>query len=100
MLSMIDDGATHMAVATDTVIESWRNDLYDGYKTGEGVPPELFSQFPLVEEGVALAGFQVWPMVIKARRRCGGRSARRLAPRKLLSDRTSRISRMVGATSI
>ena len=63
LLSMIDEGATHVAVATDTVIESWRNDLYDGYKTGDGVPPELFSQFPLVEEGLALAGFAVWPMV-------------------------------------
>jgi len=63
MLSMIDDGATHIAIATDSVIESWRNDLYEGYKTGEGVPAELYSQFPLVEEGLVLAGFTVWPMI-------------------------------------
>ncbi|MEM7092043.1 MAG: 5'-3' exonuclease H3TH domain-containing protein [Actinomycetota bacterium] len=63
MLSMIDDGVTHLAVATDHVIESWRNDLYDGYKDGSGVPDELFSQFPLVEEGLELAGFTVWPMI-------------------------------------
>ena len=63
MMSMIADGVTHIAVATDTVIESWRNDLYAGYKTGAGVPPELLSQFPLVEEGLRLAGFTVWPML-------------------------------------
>jgi len=63
MFQMIDDGVTHLAVATDHVIESWRNDLYDGYKDGSGVPPELFSQFPLLEEGLELAGFAVWPMV-------------------------------------
>ena len=64
MLSMVrNDGVTHIAVATDSVIESWRNDLYPGYKNGEGVPPELMSQFPLLEEGLALAGFVVWPMI-------------------------------------
>lgn len=63
MLSMISDGVTHIAVATDSVIESWRNDLYPGYKNGEGVPEELMSQFPLLEEGLELAGFTVWPMI-------------------------------------
>jgi len=63
MLSMIKDGVTHIAVATDSVIESWRNDLYPGYKNGEGVPEELMSQFPLLEEGLELAGFTVWPMI-------------------------------------
>jgi 5'-3' exonuclease len=63
MLSMVNDGVTHIAVATDHVIESWRNDLYDGYKDGSGVPPELFAQFELVEEGLELAGFKVWPMI-------------------------------------
>jgi len=64
MLSMVrNDGVTHIAVATDSVIESWRNDLYEGYKNGEGVPPELLAQFPLIEEGLELAGFTVWPMV-------------------------------------
>ena len=63
MLQLIDDGATHIGVATDQVIESFRNDLWPGYKTGEGVPPELMAQFPLVEEALAAAGFCVWPMV-------------------------------------
>ena len=64
LLSMVrNDGVTHIAVATDSVIESWRNDLYDGYKNGEGVPEELLAQFPLIEEGLELAGFTVWPMI-------------------------------------
>ncbi|MDE0115599.1 MAG: flap endonuclease [bacterium] len=63
MLQLIDDGATHIGVATDQVIESFRNELWPGYKTGEGVPPELMGQFPLVEEALAAAGFCVWPMV-------------------------------------
>ncbi|MFT4990045.1 MAG: 5'-3' exonuclease, partial [Acidimicrobiales bacterium] len=64
MLSMVrNEGVTHIAIATDSVIESWRNDLYEGYKNGEGVPEELLSQFPLIEEGLALAGFKVWPMI-------------------------------------
>ncbi|WP_420434337.1 5'-3' exonuclease [Candidatus Poriferisocius sp.] len=63
MLQLVDDGATHIGVATDQVIESFRNRLWPGYKTGEGVAPELMSQFPLVEEALAAAGFCVWPMV-------------------------------------
>lgn len=63
MLQMIEEGATHVAIATDHVIESWRNDLYDGYKDGSGIDPELFSQFPIVEEALRLAGFTVWPMI-------------------------------------
>ncbi len=63
LLGLIDDGATHVAVATDHVIESWRNSLYDDYKDGSGIDPALYSQFPLVEQGLALAGFQVWPMI-------------------------------------
>src|SRR5262245_2457664 len=46
---MIDHGAMYLGVATDHVIESFRNDLYSGYKTGEGIPPELYSQFPILE---------------------------------------------------
>lgn len=60
---MLDDGATHVAVATDHVVESFRNDLYDGYKTGEGIPDDLASQFGLLEEVLAAAGFTVWPMI-------------------------------------
>ena len=54
---------THVGVAFDTVIESFRNDLFDGYKTGEGIEPELFEQFALAEEAVAALGLHVWSMV-------------------------------------
>ncbi len=61
--SMIERGATHIGVATDHVVESFRNDLYPGYKTSEGVPPELLSQFPILEEALEAMGVVVWPMV-------------------------------------
>jgi 5'-3' exonuclease len=60
---MKDGGATHVAVATDHVIESFRNDLWPGYKTGEGIEPDLWAQFPLLEEVLSAAGIVVWPMV-------------------------------------
>jgi 5'-3' exonuclease len=63
VLSMIERGATHIGVATDRVVESFRNDLYPGYKTSEGVPPELLSQFPVLEEALEAMGVVVWPMV-------------------------------------
>ena len=63
VLSMIEDGATHIAVATDHVVESFRNDLYPGYKTSEGVAPELLSQFPILEEALQAMGVVVWPMM-------------------------------------
>jgi 5'-3' exonuclease len=63
VLGMFNAGATHLAVATDHVIESFRNDLWPGYKTSAGVDPDLLSQFPLLEEALALAGVVVWPMV-------------------------------------
>lgn len=63
VLSMIENGATHIAVATDHVVESFRNDLYPGYKTSEGVPPELLSQFPILEDSLKAMGVVVWPMV-------------------------------------
>jgi 5'-3' exonuclease len=63
VLSMIEGGATHIGVATDHVIESFRNDLYPGYKTSEGVPPELLSQFPILEDALQAMGVLVWPMV-------------------------------------
>jgi 5'-3' exonuclease len=58
-----DEGASHVAVAFDTQIESFRNDLFDGYKTGEGIEPELFSQFPLAEEAVRALGMVCWSMI-------------------------------------
>jgi 5'-3' exonuclease len=63
VLYMLERGATHVGVATDHVIESFRNDLYHGYKTSEGVPPELLSQFPILEETLEAMGVVVWPMV-------------------------------------
>ena len=63
VLGMIDNGATHVAVATDHVIESFRNGLWPGYKTGEGIEPDLLAQFPLLEEALSAAGIVVWPMV-------------------------------------
>jgi 5'-3' exonuclease len=63
VLGMIKAGTTHIAVATDHIIESFRNKLWPGYKTGEGVDPELLAQFPLLEETLSAAGIVVWPMV-------------------------------------
>jgi 5'-3' exonuclease len=63
MLRLLEEGATHVGVATDHVVESFRNDLYDGYKTGEGIDPELFAQFPMLEDALEAAGFVVWRMV-------------------------------------
>src|SRR5208283_452192 len=56
-------GATHLAVATDHVIESFRNELWPAYKTAEGVEPDLLAQFSLLEEVLSAAGISVWPMV-------------------------------------
>ena len=58
-----EPGVTHVAVAFDHVIESFRNRLYAGYKTGEGLPPELLTQFPLAEQAAQALGVVVWPMV-------------------------------------
>ena len=58
-----EDGVTHLGCATDHVIRSWRNERYPGYKTDEGMPPELLAQFPLVEEALRALGVVVWPMV-------------------------------------
>ena len=63
VLGMIKGGATHIAVATDQVIESFRNELWPGYKTGEGIEPDLWAQFPLLENVLVAAGIVVWPMV-------------------------------------
>jgi 5'-3' exonuclease len=63
VLGMISAGAKHIAVATDHVIESFRNQLWPGYKTGAGIEPDLLSQFPLLEETLSAAGIVVWPMI-------------------------------------
>lgn len=62
-LQLLEEGATHVGVATDHVIESFRNDLLASYKTGEGVDPALKQQFPLIEDALRAAGFTVWPMI-------------------------------------
>src|SRR5512133_2314120 len=63
VLQMIDEGATHLGVATDHIIESFRNGLWPGYKTGEGIDPALYRQFHPLEEALAAMGIIVWPMV-------------------------------------
>jgi len=63
VLGMINAGARHVAVATDHVIESFRNGLWAGYKTGAGIDPDLLAQFPLLESSLAAMGVTVWPMV-------------------------------------
>ncbi len=63
MLSLLRGGATHVGVATDHVVESFRNELWQGYKTGHGVPEDLMAQFPLLEEALQAMGIVVWPMI-------------------------------------
>jgi 5'-3' exonuclease len=63
VLQMIEEGATHLGVATDHVIESFRNALWSGYKTGDGIEPALFAQFHPLEHALAAMGVAVWPMV-------------------------------------
>src|SRR5438132_12568421 len=63
VLGMLEGGATHVGVATDHVIESFRNALWDGYKTGEGMDPLLYSQFEPLEQALSALGVRVWPMV-------------------------------------
>jgi 5'-3' exonuclease len=61
--TMIREGATHLGMATDHVVESFRNDMYDGYKTGAGIDPELWRQFHPLEDAMRALGVVVWPMV-------------------------------------
>ncbi len=63
VLQLLGDGATHVGVASDHVIESFRNDLWPGYKTSEGMPPELLVQIPVLERALAAMGVTVWAMV-------------------------------------
>ncbi len=68
-LALSSDGATHVGVASDHTIESFRNDLYDGYKDGEGMDEDILRQIPVMEDALAAAGFTVWPMVLARGRR-------------------------------
>jgi 5'-3' exonuclease len=63
VLGMINGGATHLGVATDHVIESFRNELWPGYKTGAGIDPDLLAQFPLLEDAMRALGVATWPMI-------------------------------------
>ena len=63
VLAMIDDGATHIGVATDSVVESFRNDMYEGYKTGEGMDPLILAQFPLLDDGLRALGVATFGMI-------------------------------------
>jgi len=63
VLQMLESGSTHIGVATDHVIESFRNDLWGGYKTGDGIEPALWAQFHPLEEGLVAMGVATWPMV-------------------------------------
>ena len=63
VLTMLEGGATHVGVATDHVVESFRNDLWPGYKTSAGMDPELLAQFPVLEDALTALGVSVWPMV-------------------------------------
>ncbi len=60
---LAEDGVTHVGAAFDTVIESFRNDMFEGYKTGEGTPPELHAQFPIAERALETLGVAVWSMI-------------------------------------
>ncbi len=91
VLGMIKGGAAHIAVATDHVIESFRNDLWPGYKTGEGIDPDLLSQFPLLEETLKEAGIVVWPMV-------EFEADDALASGAVLAERDSRVDRVIICT--
>jgi len=63
VIALLREGVTHIGVATDHVVESFRNDLWPGYKTGTGVAPELLTQFPILEDALSALGVAVWPMV-------------------------------------
>ena len=62
-LGLVEDGATHVGVASDHIIESFRNDLWPGYKTSEGMPPELLRQIPVLEDALVAMGVVTWAMV-------------------------------------
>jgi 5'-3' exonuclease len=91
VLGMIRGGATHIAVATDHVIESFRNELWSSYKTSEGVEPDLLAQFPILENVLAAAGIVVWPMV-------EFEADDALAAAAVVADRDARVERVIICT--
>jgi 5'-3' exonuclease len=91
LLGMMKGGATHIAVATDHVIESFRNELWPDYKTAEGIEPDLSAQFPLLEEVLSAAGIVVWPMV-------EFEADDALAAASVLAARDARVARVIICT--
>jgi 5'-3' exonuclease len=91
LMGMLKNGVTHIGVATDHVIESFRNSLWKGYKTSAGVPADLLSQFPLLEETLAAAGMTVWPMV-------EFEADDALAAAATLAERDARVKRVIICT--
>jgi len=91
VLGIIRGGATHIAVATDHVVESFRNELWADYKTSEGVEPDLLAQFPLLENVLSAAGIVVWPMV-------EFEADDALAAAAVVADRDSRVERVIICT--
>lgn len=91
VLGMIKGGATHIAVATDHVIESFRNELWQGYKTSEGIEPDLLAQFLLLEDVLSKAGIVVWPMV-------EFEADDALAAAAVAADRDARVERVIICT--
>jgi 5'-3' exonuclease len=88
---MITGGATHVGVATDHVIESFRNGLWPGYKTGAGIEPDLLAQFPLLEEALSALGVTVWPMV-------EFEADDALAAAAVMAERDARVNRVIICT--
>lgn len=88
VLALINGGVTHLGVATDHVIESFRNGMWPGYKTGEGIDPDLWSQFPLLEEALSALGVTVWPMV-------EFEADDALASAAAIADRDERVARVI-----
>lgn len=91
VMGMVKSGATHIAVATDHVVESFRNELWPGYKTSAGVEPDLLAQFPLLEEVLTAAGILVWPVV-------EFEADDALAAGAMLAARDSRVERVIICT--
>jgi 5'-3' exonuclease len=91
-LALVEDGATHIAVASDHTIESFRNDLWPGYKTSEGMDPEILVQIPVMERALAAAGFTVWPMVEHEADDALGAAA-------LIADRDERVEQVLIVTA-
>ncbi|MCP4435228.1 MAG: flap endonuclease [Actinomycetia bacterium] len=90
-VAMLDDGITHIGVATDHVIESFRNDLWEGYKDGSGIDPDLWAQFPWLEDSLEALGVTVWPMV-------DVEADDALAAAAKVADEDERVQRVVIAT--